>query len=69
MNKRVLYFMVLLVFAASFVAGCAPQATPTPAVVIQTSVVKETQVVVQTQVVQQTSVVEKLVTPTAAPAV
>ena len=66
MNKRIMYLVVLLVFAASFVAGCAPQATATPQIIIQTAppvTVKET---VQVQV-QNTVVVEKVVTPTAAP--
>ena len=68
MNKRALSLIVLLVFAASFVAGCAPAATPTPQVVIQTVAVKETvQVTVQsTQLVVQTQQV--LITPTPAPA-
>jgi basic membrane protein A and related proteins len=42
MNKRIMYFLVLLVFAASFVAGCAPQATPTPQIVKETVVVAPT---------------------------
>ena len=42
MNKRVLHVFVMLLLVASFVAGCAPQATPTPVTIVQTSVVKET---------------------------
>jgi basic membrane protein A len=69
MNKRVLNLIVLLVFAASFVAGCAPAATPTPQIVMQTVAVKETvqvQVTVQsTQLVVQTQQV--MITQTPAP--
>jgi basic membrane lipoprotein Med (substrate-binding protein (PBP1-ABC) superfamily) len=65
MNKRVLYLFVLLVFAASFVAGCAPAATPTPQVVKETVSVKETVQVQVTSVVVQTQQV--LITPTPAP--
>lgn len=67
MNKRVMSLFVLLVFAASFLAGCA---TPTPVTIIQTAppvTVKETVQVQVTSVVMQTQQV--LITPTAAPAV
>ncbi len=63
MNKRGLSVLILLVFAASILAGCA---TPTPVTIIQTAPpVRETVQVQVTSVVLQTQQV--VVTPTAAP--
>ncbi len=57
-NKKVLTILSLTTIVALILTGCA---TPTPAVV------KETSVVVQTQVVKETQVVESVITATPEP--